>query len=141
MSIRGAAREKVAWTMNRQPKITLRPLSAALGVEVLGVDLRASLGRATAEVLSAALDEHTILLFRDQDLSESDQLRLAYAFGGPSLRSRPVHKRAEDNPYAEKIGLVTNIRTNITSLVSRKVRASSEWACLHRSNQQYPSFP
>ena len=96
--------------MNRQPKITLRPLSAALGVEVLGVDLRASLSRATAEVLSAALDEHTILLFRDQDLSESDQLRLADAFGGPLLRSRPVHKRAEDNPYAEKIGLVTNIR-------------------------------
>jgi taurine dioxygenase len=96
--------------MNQDPTITLRPLSAAFGVEVLGVDLGVALAPATARVLSAALDQHTILLFRDQDLTESDQLGLADAFGGLSLRSRPEDKRAEDNAYAEKIGLVTNIR-------------------------------
>ena len=96
--------------MNQDFTITLRPLSAAFGVEVLGVDLHQPLSPATARALSAALDEHTVLLFRDQDLNEADQLGIADAFGGLSLRSRPEHKRAEDNAYAEKIGLVTNIR-------------------------------
>ncbi len=96
--------------MDQEPKLTLRPLSRAFGVEVSGIDLGQPLAPATAKALSAALDEHTILLFRGQNLSESDQLALADAFGGMSLRSRPAHKRAEDNPYAESIGLVTNIR-------------------------------
>jgi taurine dioxygenase len=98
--------------MNQEPTITLRPLSEVFGVEVLGVDLHLPVSAATVRVLNAALDEHTILLFRDQDLNEADQLGLADLFGGLSLRSRPDHKRAEDNPYAEKIGLVTNIRKN-----------------------------
>ncbi len=96
--------------MTQEPTITLRPLSEAFGVEVLGVDLHPPLPPATVEALNAALDDHTILLFRDQDLSELDQLRLADAFGGTSLRSWPEHLRAEDNEYAAKIGLVTNIR-------------------------------
>ena len=96
--------------MNDKPTITLRPLSAVFGVEILGVDLHLPVSPDTVRVLNAALDEHTILLFRDQDLNEADQLGLADLFGGLSLRSRPDHKRAEDNPYAEKIGLVTNIR-------------------------------
>jgi taurine dioxygenase len=96
--------------MDQEPKITLRPLSDVFGVEVSGVDMRLPLSLATIRMLNATLDEHTVLLFRGQDLSESDQLRLADVFGGMSLRSRPDNKRAEDNPYAAKIGLVTNIR-------------------------------
>lgn len=98
--------------MNQDSAIILRPLSASLGVEVLDMDLHLPVSPAMVCALSAALDEHTILLFRDQNIDEQDQLGLADAFGGQALRSRPDHKRTEDNAYAEKIGLVTNIRKN-----------------------------
>jgi taurine dioxygenase len=92
------------------PAIALRPLGPALGAEVLRVNLTRPVPDAVSRALNAALDAHTVLLFRGQDLDENQQLRLADIFGGLSVRSRPDHKRAEDNPYAEKIGLVTNIR-------------------------------
>ncbi len=96
--------------MTQKPAITLRPLGPALGAEVLGLDMGAAVPPAVGHALSAALDRHAVLLFRGQDLDEDGQLRLADIFGGLSLRSRPEHKRAEDNQYADRIGLVTNIR-------------------------------
>ncbi|MDX1485866.1 MAG: TauD/TfdA family dioxygenase [Alphaproteobacteria bacterium] len=93
-----------------ESQFTLHPLSPALGAEIRGLDLRTPLSAAVAKALSDALDAHTVLLFRDQELSEADQLRLAETFGGMEVRSRPDEKRAERNEYARTIGLVTNIR-------------------------------
>ncbi len=90
--------------------LKLAPLSDALGAEVLGLDLGKPISKEHAQVLSKALDDHAVLLFRDQDISEAEQVRLAHVFGEPSLRSRPDNLRAEDNEYARAIGLVTNIR-------------------------------
>lgn len=89
---------------------SFRPLSDALGAEVLGLDLRQPLSASDARALSSGLDEYTVLLFRDQALNEEDQLRIAKVFGEPSLRSRPDDIRAEENEYSRAIGLVTNIR-------------------------------
>lgn len=90
--------------------LKLRPLSDALGVEVSGIDLAQPITKEDANKLSAALDEHTVLLFRNQKISEADQVNLANIFGEPSLRSRPDSIRVEENEYARAIGLVTNIR-------------------------------
>lgn len=95
---------------NHESSLTFRPLGDALGAEVMGVDLRRALSADEARTLSKALDDHTVLLFRDQDVSESDQIRLANIFGEPTLRSRPDNIRAEDNKYSGAISLVTNIR-------------------------------
>ena len=90
--------------------LKLKPLSSSLGAEVTGVDLGQNISAEIAQKLSLALDQYTVLLFRDQDVSEANQVKLANIFGEPSLRSRPDDIRFEDNEYARAIALVTNIR-------------------------------
>jgi taurine dioxygenase len=63
------------------PPITTRPLSAALGLEVLDVDLREPLTPAQVTQLREAWHAGLILLLRDQTLTEEDQVRFAECFG------------------------------------------------------------
>jgi alpha-ketoglutarate-dependent taurine dioxygenase len=63
------------------PPITTRPLSAALGLEVLDVDLREPLTPAQVTQLREAWHAGLILLLRDQTLNEEDQVRFAECFG------------------------------------------------------------
>jgi taurine dioxygenase len=61
--------------------LDVRPTGAALGAEILGVDLAQPLSAATVEGLQRAWDEHLVLLFREQQLDEAALLRLARQFG------------------------------------------------------------
>ncbi len=63
------------------PSITTRPLSAAIGLEVLDVDLREPLAPAQITQLRDAWHTGLILLLRDQTLTEEDQVRFAECFG------------------------------------------------------------
>jgi taurine dioxygenase len=92
------------------PRLTVEPFAHGFGAEVGGIDLGLPVSADTAAALDRALDAHTVLVFRDQDLTEDDQLGLAEIFGGGALRSRPEEKRAETSANARAIGLVTNIR-------------------------------
>jgi taurine dioxygenase len=65
-------------------EITVAPLSGALGAEVSGIDLARPEDAALAEVSRAFL-AHQVLIFRDQDLSPSQLVRLAARFGTPSI--------------------------------------------------------
>jgi taurine dioxygenase len=90
--------------------LEIKPFAFGFGAEVDGIDLSRTVPAEAATALDAALNAHTVLVFRGQDLSEDDQLRLADVFGGGALRSRPDEKRAETTTNARAIGLVTNIR-------------------------------
>jgi len=61
--------------------IEVRPLGAALGAEVAGVDLAAPLDDATVSALRTALLDHVVLAFRDQELTPEGMVRLASRFG------------------------------------------------------------
>lgn len=56
-------------------------LSAALGAVVRGVDLRESLSDAAFARIEAALVEHQVLFFRDQDLDDAQHRAFASRFG------------------------------------------------------------
>ncbi len=66
------------------PLLTTRPLSAALGLEILDVDLSDPLPPAVIAQLREAWYEGLILLLRDQTLAEEDQVRFAECFGPPA---------------------------------------------------------
>ena len=66
------------------PPLTTRPLSAALGLEILDVDLSDPLPPAVIAQLREAWYEGLILLLRDQNLAEEDQVRFAECFGPPA---------------------------------------------------------
>ena len=54
----------------------VRELGPALGVEVEGVDLRRRLAPDEIETLRRLFDDHGLLVFRQQEISEDDQLRI-----------------------------------------------------------------
>jgi taurine dioxygenase len=65
--------------------IDVQAVSAGIGAEVRGVDLRCDLEGSTVAAIRQALLDHLVLFFRDQDLSPQQQLAFAARFGEPRL--------------------------------------------------------
>lgn len=70
----------MAETLVETDRWCARALHPALGVEVEGLDLRAPLPVEDVERLRALFDERGLLLFRDQQISDEDQLRVCAWF-------------------------------------------------------------
>jgi taurine dioxygenase len=62
-------------------QIEIRRTAGALGAEIGGVDLAQDLPDATIAAIRAALVEHQVIFFRDQDLSPTRQVALGRRFG------------------------------------------------------------
>jgi taurine dioxygenase len=87
------------------PALACRPLSPALGAEIVGIDLRRAIDdRAFAQIL-AAWHESLVILLRDQELSEEDEVRFAERFGPPAV----IHTKqfVRNHPA---VMLISNIR-------------------------------
>jgi len=95
-------------------KIT--PLSKALGAEITGLDLRAPLDDATIKAIRDTFDQYIFVVFREQTLSEDDQLRAAGHFGKVHIRKRPVTTRDPGGAFDTPFMLVTNIVENGKSI-------------------------
>ena len=67
-------------TLERQP-LTIRRLGQPLGAEVLGIDLSQPVDDKTMEALHAALQAHGVLCFRDQTLTEAQQIEFSKRWG------------------------------------------------------------
>jgi taurine dioxygenase len=63
--------------------LDIRPLSGALGAEILGVDFAQDLSDATVAAIRAAWLEHGVAFFRGQTLSPGQFLGVARRFGEP----------------------------------------------------------
>ena len=96
--------------------LSLLPLSPACGVEVRGLDLRQPLDAATVNAVRKAFDENIVLVFREQELTESEQLRAAEMFGKVALRKRPVNGPGPGGDFDTPFMLVTNIVENGKSI-------------------------
>ncbi len=79
-------------------ELTVIPTEAALGAQFLGLDLRRPLDTAAQEKLRAAFTAHSVLLCRDQDLSQADQLRISRCFGEPIPNPTNTRDRDRDFP-------------------------------------------
>ena len=95
-------------------KIT--PLSKALGAEITGLDLREPLDAAAVTAIRDAFDQYIFVVFREQNLSEDDQLRAAGYFGKVHIRKRPVTTRDPGGAFDTPFMLVTNIVENGKSI-------------------------
>ena len=81
----------------------IRPTTGTLGADVVGVDVGADLDDATVAALRAALNEHHVLFFRDQDLSPERQIAFGQRFG--ELDTHPFVEGNEAHP--EMIDIIT----------------------------------
>ena len=82
--------------------ITVTPLSASLGAEISGIDLRQPLDQTAKGTLSNALANHLALVFHDQSLTPGQYLAAAEAFGPPMRQ----HYSQHNMPDYPDIGLV-----------------------------------
>lgn len=78
-------------------QIHVRPLNPVIGAEIHGPDLSKPIGEATFREIEAALHEHLVIFFRDQDLDPESHMRFASQFGDlqpphpffPNIESHP----------------------------------------------------
>ena len=89
--------------------LRFKAISPVFGAVVEGFDVD-DVSSSDGALLNDALDRFGVLVFPGLELAESQQLEMAKVFGEPSKRSRPSADRAERSPYADFMGLVTNVR-------------------------------
>ncbi len=99
----------MATQLESRSGMTFRPLSPAIGVEAVGVDLSKPLDAELASDLKRVWAEHSILLVRGQDLSDEDQFRFARHFGPIAPRPKPPVEKRDYVPDPENpMHLVTD---------------------------------
>ncbi|MEL0326950.1 MAG: TauD/TfdA family dioxygenase, partial [Burkholderiaceae bacterium] len=88
--------------------IQVVPSGAALGADIVGLDLREELNPEVFAKVLKAWDEHLVLRFRGQDISEDQFVRFSSYFGGlDKAPTRPVN--GSYHPTREEIAVVSNI--------------------------------
>ena len=75
---------------------TVKPLAAALGVELSGVDFASELTQEVFREVRRLLVKHQVIFFRDQDISPQQHHDLAASFG--PLQTHPAYGTVEGFP-------------------------------------------
>ncbi|OGG44138.1 MAG: hypothetical protein A3F84_22670 [Candidatus Handelsmanbacteria bacterium RIFCSPLOWO2_12_FULL_64_10] len=87
--------------------IQILPTGGALGAEARGLDLRQPLSPGQVNRLRAAFLDHSVLFFRDQRVSEEDQVRFSRYFGDPA-----PHVREQPDRPIQEIFIISNVEEN-----------------------------
>jgi taurine dioxygenase len=87
------------------PALGVRPLSSALGAEILGLDLRDDIDARVFAQIRDAWHQNLVIVLRGQNMSEEDQVRFAEKFGPPAM----IHTKqfVRNHPA---VMLISNIR-------------------------------
>jgi alpha-ketoglutarate-dependent taurine dioxygenase len=117
----------------RQPSTDLqtRPLSPALGAEIVNTDLSQPMTDGLFESVRDCWHGNAVVLFRDQHLSEADQVRFAERFGQLALSHTKRYTTA--NPA---VMLISNIREN-----GKQIGALPDGEMQFHSDQCYQEKP
>ena len=75
--------------------IDIQPVTATIGAEVHGVDLREELDDGTVDVIRKALLDHLVLFFRNQHVDDAQHLAFALRFG--PLHISPLATKYQDS--------------------------------------------
>jgi taurine dioxygenase len=104
--------------------LEIQKLTASIGAEVSGVDLRESVSAEMRETILDALVTHHVIFFRDQDITPEQQVAFAKQFGPISLP-----------PFAPKYG------TNPEFIVLDQENPRGEGADAWHSDNSFMSEP
>jgi len=88
--------------------VRARAVTPVIGAEI-EIDLREPLDQSTVEAIRTAWYENTILLFRNQSLSEENQVRFGEYFG---VLSKVLNKRKSSQAHHPSVMFISNIREN-----------------------------
>lgn len=77
-------------------RLTITPLSHALGAQISGVDITQPLNVEQRDAIEQALLKHQVLFFRDQPITPEQQARFAANFG--DLHIHPIYPNVPEQP-------------------------------------------
>jgi alpha-ketoglutarate-dependent taurine dioxygenase len=86
--------------------LTLRALHPLFGVEVLGVDVRHVDDDHTFAEIVSAFNDHSVLLFRGQTLSDEEQIAFSERFGPLEVTIRSIAYQAGTPPEISNLSNV-----------------------------------
>ena len=90
--------------------ITIKPLHPVFAGEITGVDCRAILSAADVTAIEKAMDECAVLVFRDQPLSDQQQITFTRRFGELEGYNTPGHiRRREESRLGAGIADFSNL--------------------------------
>jgi alpha-ketoglutarate-dependent 2,4-dichlorophenoxyacetate dioxygenase len=89
--------------------VTIRKLHPVFVGEVTGVDLSRPLSRADAAAIEAGMDEHAVLVFPKQDISDEQQLAFALNFGPREDARGGTVTKAQDARLTTGVNDVSNL--------------------------------
>ena len=81
--------------------LSIRPLHPVFAAEASGVDCRRPIDRGTVAAIEQAMDEYAVLVFREQDLTDAEQIGFTRHFGELERYNTPGHIR---NPQDHRLG-------------------------------------
>lgn len=90
--------------------LILKPL-APLAAEARGIDISQPLGEADTRAIEAAMDEHAVLVFRGQPLTEDQQIAFAKSFGPLDLGLRKIKGGPHRFAHAE-LADISNVKVD-----------------------------
>ncbi|HEX9418886.1 MAG TPA: TauD/TfdA family dioxygenase [Methylomirabilota bacterium] len=77
--------------------ITIRPLVTSFAGEVSGLDITRPISREEVAAIERGMDAHAVLVFRDQDLTDEQQLAFTLNFGELESYKTPGHVRKPED--------------------------------------------
>jgi len=83
------------------------PTGGALGAEITELDLANPLADEVAEQVRQALLDHSVIFFRNQQISDHDQVRFTSCFGKPV-----EHVRKQPDREVKEIFMISNVKEN-----------------------------
>ena len=97
-----------AFEVSRRPSdLRTEALAPAIGAEIIGVDLSEPMSDGTFATVLDYWHDNLVILFRDQHLTEDDQVRFGERFGPPAVSH--TRRYTTKNPA---VMLISNIREN-----------------------------
>ena len=78
--------------MNENDSFDVTPSVGELGADIVGLDLKQKIDNDVFDLVMDAWDEHLVLRFRNQDLTEDQFVQFSRYFGGlDKAPTRPVN--------------------------------------------------
>ena len=90
--------------------VSIRPLHPVFVGEFVGVDCRKPLRSAEVRTIEAGMDEYAVLVFRDQNITDAEQIAFTRHFGELESYATPGHiQRREDRRLGPSIADFSNL--------------------------------
>ncbi len=107
--------------------LTTRPLSPALGVEILGLDVSRPLDGKVRDEILTEFYQHVALLFRGQNMTVEQQNRFTTTFGDIGKRTvGPRLRKSADDIYTTPVMVVSNIKEDGKPLAGASANGDRE---------------